>query len=105
MQRNINRRIEVLVPIKNPTVHEQIMDQIIQANLKDNQQSWVLLSDGCYQRVRTEDPPYNAHHFFMTNPSLSGRGSALSPERYKSAKRKARRMGKTKKRGKKALRN
>ena len=102
MQRNINRRIEVFVPIKNATVHQQIMDQIMQTSLKDNQQSWTLQSDGCYRRVRTEEEPFNAHHFFMTNPSLSGRGSAISPERYKTVKRRARKMGKSKKKEKKA---
>jgi polyphosphate kinase len=100
MQRNINRRIEVLVPVKNPTVHQQIMDQIMQANLKDNQQSWTLQGNGRYERVTSDNAPYNAHHFFMTNPSLSGRGSALSPNRYKTTKRKARKMGKSKKKAK-----
>jgi polyphosphate kinase len=97
MQRNINRRIEVLVPIKNPTVHQQIMDQIMKANLKDNQQTWILQPDGTYLRRQTTDEPVNAHQFFMTNPSLSGRGSALSPNRSKPGKRKARKMVKTKK--------
>lgn len=101
MQRNINRRIEVMVPINNPTVHQQIMDQIMQANLKDNQQSWTLDADGGYKRVESDDTPYNAHHFFMTNPSLSGRGSALSPDRYKNTIRKARKIGKSKKKVKK----
>ena len=86
MQRNINRRIEALVSITNQTVHRQIMEQIMQANLKDNQQSWILQPDGSYKRLINDDKPFNAHHFFMTNPSLSGRGSALHPERKKSKK-------------------
>lgn len=77
MSRNLDRRVEVLVPLVNKTVHDQVLEQVMLANILDTEQCWELQPDGEYARMRMGEDGFNCHDYFMSNPSLSGRGTAL----------------------------
>ena len=92
MERNLDWRVETLVPIHNPTVHAQILDQILATNMRDTLQSWDLRADGTWKRSNSGRRGVSAHHYFMTNPSLSGRGSALHDPAFQATPTPARRQ-------------
>ncbi|APT59103.1 RNA degradosome polyphosphate kinase [Roseomonas gilardii] len=87
MARNMDWRVETMVPVENPTVHAQILDQIMVVNMKDTAQSWTLGPDATYRRLDPGPKPLSSHDWFMTNPSLSGRGSALKRVRTATPRR------------------
>ena len=90
MTRNLDRRVELFIPVENSTVHEQVLDQIMLANYKDAENSWFLKSDESYEKIKvTEENSFSAHSYFMKNPSLSGRGSSINlsmPEKLRLVK-------------------
>lgn len=82
MPRNFERRVEAMVPIDNPTVKSQVLDQIMVANLKDTVQSWYLQPDHSYRRASASDGKFSAHDYFRENPSLSGMGKAIEGKEF-----------------------
>ena len=70
MRRNLDRRIEVLVPVEDPRIVTYLRDRVLEICLKDNEKSWTLSSDGAYER-RTPggDKPFDAQAWFMKHPA------------------------------------
>lgn len=54
MTRNLNGRIEVLTPVLDKKLMDNILKQIVNPQLADNTHAWELLSDGSYKKIKRE---------------------------------------------------
>ena len=69
------------MPILNPTVHRQILYEILMQNILDDSNSWDLNADGEYLRTLplNGNEAHHAHNYFLTHESLSGKGAGSPP--------------------------
>jgi polyphosphate kinase len=68
MERNLNRRVETLCPVRDQTLSRYLRETVLDAYLRDTTRAWVLRADGEYERVADQSGRgFNAQQYLLTH--------------------------------------